>query len=81
MTDPRRPPQRASPWVERFVSLIPPGQVLDVACGNGRHTRLLLERGYDVVAVDRDLAPIADPSQRIAAVHEAHRSDGPPSGG
>jgi SAM-dependent methyltransferase len=28
--------------------------VLDLAAGGGRHTRLLRERGYRVVAVDRD---------------------------
>jgi len=36
------------------------GTVLDIACGGGRHTRFLLERGHRVVAVDRDLSGIAD---------------------
>lgn len=44
-----------SSWVERHAPQIPPGgRVLDLAAGDGRHTRLLLERGYTVVAVDRD---------------------------
>lgn len=45
----------ASPWVVRWIPLIKPGgTVLDVACGSGRHARLLAQRGLDVVAVDRD---------------------------
>ena len=44
-----------SPWVVRFASLIAPGApVLDVACGSGRHARLLAAAGHPVVAVDRD---------------------------
>ena len=54
-------PSAPSPWVVRFAPLIPDaGPVLDLACGRGRHTRFLLHRGHDVVAVDRDLAGIAD---------------------
>lgn len=44
-----------SDWVVRFAPLIPPnGQVLDVACGKGRHARYLSGRGYRVTALDRD---------------------------
>lgn len=54
-------PGDPSPWVVRFAELIPPGgTVLDVASGGGRHTRFFLERGYRVVAVDRDVSRIAD---------------------
>jgi SAM-dependent methyltransferase len=50
-----------SPWVVRFASLVSRrGEVLDVACGGGRHTRLFLERGHRVVAIDRDLSGLAD---------------------
>ncbi|MDQ1303878.1 MAG: hypothetical protein QG595_1861 [Pseudomonadota bacterium] len=46
-----------SPWVLRFLHLIPPGgRVLDLACGTGRHTRLLAERGHPVTAVDIDVS-------------------------
>ena len=31
----------ASPWVARFAPIVPEGEVLDLACGSGRHTRLL----------------------------------------
>lgn len=54
-----------SAWVLRFLPLIRPGGfVLDLAAGSGRHTSLLLDRGYRVRAVDRDAAqlrPLAGP--------------------
>jgi SAM-dependent methyltransferase len=50
-----------SPWVVRFLSGVRPGgQVLDLACGRGRHTRLALSLGYNVTALDRDLSPLGD---------------------
>jgi len=55
--------QRPSDWVRRFAPLVTPGaRVLDVACGGGRHTRLFVERGCTVVAVDRE--PRFDPDLR-----------------
>lgn len=48
-----------SDWVRRFAPLIDPqGEVLDMACGGGRHTRYLAKLGYQVQAVDRDAAAI-----------------------
>ncbi|HSG23522.1 MAG TPA: class I SAM-dependent methyltransferase [Azonexus sp.] len=35
------------------------GLVLDLACGSGRHTRLLAGSGYRVLAVDRNLLALA----------------------
>ncbi|MCX7891435.1 MAG: class I SAM-dependent methyltransferase [Burkholderiales bacterium] len=56
--------QAPSDWVHRWTSGIGPGsRVLDVACGYGRHARLLAARGARVLAVDRDaeaLAALAD---------------------
>jgi len=50
-----------SPWVVRHAALVPDGAVvLDVACGGGRHVRWFVERGHPVVAVDRDVAGVAD---------------------
>lgn len=50
-----------SPWVKRFAALIAPaGRVLDVACGGGRHARLLASRGHPVEAVDRDAVALAE---------------------
>jgi SAM-dependent methyltransferase len=44
-----------SPWVVRFAPLIAAGgEVLDYACGGGRHARALAARGFRVEAVDRD---------------------------
>ena len=60
--------QRPSDWIRRFAPLVAPGgRVLDVACGSGRHTRLFLERGCAVVAVDREprLAPILQAHARV----------------
>ncbi|WP_373887848.1 class I SAM-dependent methyltransferase [Massilia sp. BSC265] len=51
-----------SPWVARFASLAKPGEALDLACGSGRHTRLLAARGMQVLALDRNpelLGPLA----------------------
>jgi SAM-dependent methyltransferase len=42
-----------SPWVVRWGPLIDHGDVLDVACGGGRHSKWFVERGIAVVAVDR----------------------------
>ncbi|MBE0612357.1 MAG: class I SAM-dependent methyltransferase [Burkholderiales bacterium] len=55
-----------SAWVRRFAGLIAPGgTVLDLACGQGRHARLLASLGYRVEAVDRDEACVA----ALAGVH------------
>jgi SAM-dependent methyltransferase len=43
-----------SGWVLRWAPRIAAGRVLDLACGGGRHARLFLARGHEVVAVDRD---------------------------
>ncbi|TDQ78838.1 tellurite resistance protein TehB [Dongia mobilis] len=49
-----------SAWVARFTAAITPGaRVLDVAGGNGRHSRFLLAKGFRVTAVDRDIGGLA----------------------
>lgn len=50
----------ASPWVRRFAGLIPSGEVLDLACGGGRHARLIAALGHPVLALDRDACALAD---------------------
>jgi len=59
------PEQPPSPWVRRFIPLVRrEGRVLDLAAGTGRHTRLLLDMGLRVCAVDRTasaLLPLAGP--------------------
>lgn len=49
-----------SEWVIRFAPLIRSGgRVLDVACGTGRHARFLIQAGFRVEAVDRDVSALA----------------------
>ncbi len=61
-----------SAWVRRFAPLIRPGgRVLDLAAGAGRHTRLLLDMGFAVTAVDRDiegLRPLVGDKCEIRAI-------------
>jgi SAM-dependent methyltransferase len=50
-----------SRWVTRFASSVRSGAaVLDLACGGGRHTRLFLDLGHPVTAVDLDLGGLED---------------------
>ncbi len=50
-----------SPWIVRFLPLLHRrSRVLDLACGSGRHTRLLLEQGHLVTAVDREVSGLRD---------------------
>ena len=49
-----------SPWIERWAHLLTPGSsVLDLACGQGRHTRFLQARGHALTGVDRDAQALA----------------------
>jgi SAM-dependent methyltransferase len=52
---------RPSLWVQRFLEEIPKskGPILDLACGAGRHTHLLLAAGHEVWAVDREVESLA----------------------
>lgn len=55
------PGQAPSAWVVRFAPLVRSGgAVLDVACGSGRHMRLFLARGHEVVGIDRDTRGVRD---------------------
>jgi SAM-dependent methyltransferase len=66
-----------SPWVARFAPLAKAGEALDLACGSGRHTRLLAARGMQVLALDRNaelLGPLAGP--KVATlVHDLEAED------
>jgi SAM-dependent methyltransferase len=66
-----------SPWIVRWTHLVPAGgEVLDLACGGGRHVRWFAERGHAVTAVDRDRAAL-DTIGSIAETVEADIENGP----
>lgn len=49
-----------SSWVARHAHLVAAGaQVLDLAAGGGRHSRLFAARSAEVTAVDRDASALA----------------------
>lgn len=49
-----------SSWLTRHACLIRPGgNILDLACGNGRNARWLAQQGWQVEAVDRDAEVLA----------------------
>ena len=61
--------EMTSLWVQRFSLLIVAGgSVLDLACGQGRHSLLLAERGYQVEAVDRDAGLLAGIAARASGI-------------
>lgn len=68
-----------SAWVERFAPLIEQGgDTLDLACGGGRHTRLLLAHGHAVTAADRDISGLADIENPRLTRCETDLEDGSP---
>ncbi len=40
------------PAVRALIDSVPAGHALDVACGTGRHTAYLVERGFETVGID-----------------------------
>ena len=68
-----------SAWVRRFAPLIPQGgHVLDLAAGAGRHTRLLLDMGFRVMAVDRNVDALRALAGARCAVRELDLESGVP---
>jgi SAM-dependent methyltransferase len=66
-----------SPWIERWAAHVRPGgAVLDLAAGAGRHARLLARMGFEVEAVDRDIALFVDPPPGVHLL-EADLEKGP----
>jgi SAM-dependent methyltransferase len=62
--------EKSSLWVERFLSHIKSGgNVLDLACGRGRHSLRLHAAGYRVEAVDRDAEALAEISRKVPEIH------------
>jgi len=65
-------------WVVTHAALIAPkGDVLDLACGNGRHTRFALDQGFRVMAIDINLTGVEDLLDRTnLAVMETDLEEG-----
>lgn len=64
---------RASDWVERFLpGVVAGGEVLDLACGAGRHLRRALALGFTGVGLDRDVSGLADLGARADVEIVAH---------
>lgn len=45
-------PEHVTPILEKYIDEVNVGEALDVACGTGRNTHYLAERGFNVDAVD-----------------------------
>jgi SAM-dependent methyltransferase len=65
--------EKPSDWVVRWAPQVAHGPVLDVACGGGRHARFFRDRGFEVVAVDRETVAI----EKVTFV-KANLEDGSP---
>lgn len=67
-----------SPFVVSHCHLAPKdGPVLDLACGKGRHTQLMLGLGYEVTAVDIDVSGVRDISTPNLTILEADLEGAP----
>jgi SAM-dependent methyltransferase len=54
----QNPPSEPASIVSEWMPLLPNGSALDLACGAGRHTLLLAERGQAVTAIDWSAAAL-----------------------
>ncbi|MFL6658884.1 MAG: class I SAM-dependent methyltransferase [Massilia sp.] len=70
--------ESVSPWVARWAPLVPPGEVLDLACGSGRHARHLAARGHAVLALDRDPAALHAVAGAGITAEQCDLEDGAP---
>lgn len=59
MHEERKNRESVSIWVQRHAArLTPQSNVLDVACGKGRHSRYLARLGHRITAIDIDLSDV-----------------------
>ena len=66
------------PWLERVLPLLPPGRVLDLACGRGRNALHLAALGWRVTAVDASdegLALLDQEARRRGLAMELRQQD------
>lgn len=68
----------ASPWIMKYYHLVEDkGEVLDLACGRGRHGRLFVERAHPVVFVDKNTSKVNDLSKNdLVTIVETDLEDG-----
>lgn len=63
--------------VRSIIDELPEGKALDAACGTGRHTGYLRERGHDVIGVDRSPDMVLRAAARVPdagfALGDLHR--------
>jgi SAM-dependent methyltransferase len=56
-------------FIREFLNLLPQkGTILDAACGAGRYTPFLLEKGHAVVGIDQALGMLAQAQAKFPAV-------------
>lgn len=68
-----------SAWVRRFLPLVKTGgHALDLACGAGRHTALMLMQGLTVTAADIDLSEVETLRGTPGLTLETHDLEGAP---
>ncbi len=53
--------------IEREIDPVPNAHIVDVACGRGRHARILARRGYRVTGIDLSEEAIAEARTEAAA--------------
>lgn len=59
-----------SEWLLRWQHLLAPqSQILDIACGSGRHATWLASLGHRVTGIDRDTQALAQLAACVTAVH------------
>ena len=54
------------PLMRKHIDGLPDGRVLDAACGTGRHTAYLLEKGHEVLGVDSNEAMLEKAKAKIS---------------
>jgi SAM-dependent methyltransferase len=70
---------RPSAWVRSHSSLLQAGsRILDLAAGNGRHTRYFNGLGFQVTALDRDVSALGDLAAGGVEVLAVDLEDGSP---
>jgi SAM-dependent methyltransferase len=56
------------PVMRKLMDELPEGPVLDAACGTGRHTAYLVERGHDVIGIDANAGMLAHAERKLPDV-------------